>query len=269
MTIIHSPTVDSPFLVVFKPAGIPSAPLFEGDESVLTESIRLFPEIEEIHGKKEVEHGLLHRIDTETSGLVLIATTQESYDALAQAQKENLFEKWYRAEVEPIPDCAQILGGFPPHSERFLDSLRSLEMTGSERFSVQSAFRAFGKKGREVRPVSEGAGRAALKKGGSVLYQTEISFEAESVALCHITAGFRHQVRCHLAWCGFPVKGDKIYNPNAREIDYRVMFRQCSTTTPDNDNSENTHGMCFTACKISFPHPISGETLTFEIPQGE
>ena len=264
MTIIHSPAADSPFLVVFKPAGLPSAPLFEGDESVLTWAVRLFPEISEIHGKKEVEHGLIHRIDTETSGLVLIATTQKSYDTLVQSQKENRFEKWYHAEVESIPECAQILGGFPP-----VPALFPLKMTGSERFSVQSAFRAFGKKGREVRPVADGAGRAAFKKGGNTLYQTEISFESESVALCHITAGFRHQVRCHLAWCGFPVKGDKIYNPNAREIDYQVMFRQCSTPTPDTDNSENTHGMCFTAYKISFPHPISGETLTFGIPQDD
>ena len=251
MTIIHSPTVDSPFLVVFKPAGIPSAPLFEGDESVLTEAIRLFPEIAGVQGKKEVEHGLIHRIDTETSGLVLIATSQKSYDALAQTQKENRFEKWYRAEFDHIPNCAQILGGFPP----------APVLPPHETTVVQSAFRAFGKKGREVRPVAEGAGRAALKKGGNTLYQTEILFESENIALCHITAGFRHQVRCHLAWCGIPVKGDKIYNPNTRKIDYRL--------TPDNDNSENTHGMRFTAYKISFPHPISGEILTFEIPQGE
>ena len=45
MIVLHEPSDSSPFLVVFKPAGIPSAPLFEGDESILTESIKLFPEI--------------------------------------------------------------------------------------------------------------------------------------------------------------------------------------------------------------------------------
>lgn len=237
MKIIHSPTEESPFLVVFKPAGLPSAPLSEGDESILTEAISLFPEIALVHGKKEVEHGLVHRIDTETAGLVLIATTQESYDSLIQSQKEGRFEKWYRAEVDRIPECAELLGGFPPVPKDFN--------------AVQSSFRPFGQKGREVRPVTESAGRAALKKAGSVIYTTEISFESENTALCHITAGFRHQVRCHLAWCGFPVKGDKVYNPNEK-------------FSKDNGRPDS-HDMKFTACKISFPHPLTQNPLVFQM----
>lgn len=237
MKIIHSPTEESPFLVVFKPAGLPSAPLAEGDESILTEAISLFPEIALVHGKKEVEHGLVHRIDTETAGLVLIATTQESYDSLIQSQKEGCFEKWYRAEVDRIPECSELLGGFPPVPKDFN--------------AVQSSFRPFGQKGREVRPVTESAGRAALKKAGSVIYTTEISFESENTALCHITAGFRHQVRCHLAWCGFPVKGDKVYNPNEK-------------FSKDNCRPDS-HDMKFTACKISFPHPLTQNPLVFQM----
>ncbi len=241
--IIHAPTLDSPFLVVFKPAGLPSAPLFEGNESILTEAIKLFPEIALVHGKKEVEHGLVHRIDTETSGLVLIATTQESYDNLILSQKEGKFEKWYRAEVDRNPDCADFLGGFPPLPE-------SVRVEGKKAFSVQSSFRPFGKGGREVRPVALGSGRAALKKGGSTLYTTEISFDSENTAICHISAGYRHQVRCHLAWCGLPVRGDKTYNPN------------CT-----GGNSENeAHEMKFTACKIKFPHPLTAEVQIFELP---
>ena len=227
--IIHFPTDESPFLVVDKSAHIPSAPLFEGDDSILTEAVNLFPEIALVHGKKEVEHGLVHRIDTETSGLVLIATSQKSYDALLQSQKNGKFEKWYRAEVDLMPQCAALLGGFPPPPV--------LENP----LIAQSFFRPFGKNGREVRPVTGEAGKSARKKGGSVLYTTEISFEEENVAICHITAGFRHQVRCHLAWCGFPVKGDKIYNPLKSDGD-----------------------MKFSACRITFPHPLTQIPLTFQ-----
>ncbi|WP_296323130.1 pseudouridine synthase [Treponema sp. UBA3813] len=238
MNVIHEPSASSPFLVISKPAGIPSAPLFEGDESLLTQAIRLFPEIKNVCGKKSVEHGLIHRIDTETSGLLLIATSQESYDALLKAQKDDKFEKFYRAEIEKIPDCAGILGGFPPLPDAF---------SGTEtKISAESSFRTFGKGGKEVRPVTQEAGRAALKKGGNRLYKTEIVFESEKTALCHITAGFRHQVRCHLAWCGFPVHGDKIYNPKARNL-----------------SSEN-HDMKFCACKIIFPHPLTGLPQVFE-----
>ena len=120
MIVLHEPSDSSPFLVVFKPAGIPSAPLFEGDESILTESIKLFPEISLVHGKKEVEHGLIHRIDTETSGLVLIASSQKSFDSLIQSQKDGKFEKWYRAKVDYIEDAAIRLGSFPPLPQQAL-----------------------------------------------------------------------------------------------------------------------------------------------------
>ncbi len=236
MQILHSPTKNSPFLVVFKPAHLPSAPLFEGDESVLTECQRLFPEILTVHGKKEVEHGLIHRIDNETSGLVLIATSQESYDNLILSQQKGKFEKWYRAEIDKIPDCAEKLGGFPELPD----------FHEGKNLTLESFFRPFGEKGRAVRPVTAQAGRAALKKCGRTAYKTEISFEGDNIALCHITAGFRHQVRCHLAWCGFPVKGDKLYNP--------LCHFDC-------DGSK----MRFTACRIAFPHPLSGEVLSFEL----
>lgn len=249
MKIIHEPSDSSPFVVVYKPAGVPSAPLFDGDESILTEAIRLFPQIALVHGKKEVEHGLVHRIDTETAGLVLIATTQQSYDSLIQSQKDGKFEKWYRAEVDKIPDCADILGGFPSVP----NGCRSLNAGEENLFIAESSFRPFGQKGREVRPVTQNAGRAALKKGGSAVYQTEISFESENVAICHIKSGFRHQVRCHLAWCGFPVKGDKIYNPTFRE----KLFIS--------EHAPESHEMKFTAFKISFPHPLTQIPLVFQM----
>ncbi|MBQ4378445.1 MAG: hypothetical protein II821_04540 [Treponema sp.] len=251
--IIHSPSDFSPFLVVFKPAGLPSAPLFEGDESILTEAIKLFPEISLVHGKKEVEHGLVHRIDTETQGLVLIATTQKSYDNLIQSQKDGKFEKWYRAEFDRIPDCPERLGGFPNLPEEIFRNISGFSKNKSQNdIVVESFFRAFGEKGREVRPVTENAGRAALKKSGSVLYKTEISLKNENTAVCHITAGYRHQVRCHLAWCGFPVKGDKVYNP-----ENRGKSEKTEVVAVDK--------MKFTASRIDFPHPLSGEVLSFSL----
>ena len=241
LRIIHEPTKQSPFLIIDKAAHIPSAPLFEGDDSILTRAMDLFPQIALVHGKKEVEHGLIHRIDTETSGLVLIALTQDCYDSLIQIQKEGNFDKWYEADVDFTPDASERLGGFPPCE---LFNLKK----GSE-FTLESAFRPFGQKGREVRPINNASGKAALKKGGQALYRTEISVISDSKVLCHIKAGYRHQVRCHLSWAGLPVQGDKIYNP-----DCRFGFAQ----------TENIIDMHFTACKISFPHPLTRLPQVFQ-----
>ena len=74
--IAIAPSKENPFVVIKKPRGLPSAPLFEGDECAFMQAAKLYPYLLEVSGKKAIEHGLVHRIDTETEGLLLIATTQ-------------------------------------------------------------------------------------------------------------------------------------------------------------------------------------------------
>ncbi len=229
MKIISEPSSKNPFLVLYKEAGLPSAPLVEGEDSAFTQAANLFPEVLNVEGKKSVEHGLIHRIDTKTRGLILIATTQPSYDCLVDAQKRNLFEKWYKAEVDKSE--SQILAGFPPFEAK----------KEGDVLNVSSYFRSFGPKGREVRPVTSSSNLAATKKSGDKVYSTQIKFiDDEKAAVCRITNGFRHQVRCHLSWSLHPVKGDLLYNPNATDDD-----------------------LCFEAFRIKFPHPLTGEMLCF------
>ena len=202
--ILHAPTDSEPFIVLDKPSGMPTAPLSDGDESALSFALESFPEAGGVSGRKAVERGLVHRLDTATSGLVLIASTQEFYDFISAEQDAGRFVKHYRADVDDIPSCASELGGFPP--------VPACVRAGT--FRVESFFRPFGPRGACVRPVAEGSGRAASRKGGTRVYSTGVSLVGgKSRALCSITAGFRHQVRCHLAWCGFPVRGDALYNP--------------------------------------------------------
>ena len=202
--IIHAPSAEEPFVVLENPTGLPTAPLFPGDVSALACAERLFPQVAAVSGKKEIEHGLVHRIDTETAGLVLIAASQPFFDFLLAAQTEGRFKKRYRARVERVPGISGLLEGFPPFEP----------LIGSGAVRVRSRFRPFGRGGREVRPVTERSGRAALKKCGATTYETEISYNAETgTAVCEIANGFRHQVRAHLALCGIPVRGDRLYNP--------------------------------------------------------
>ena len=231
--IIHIPTPEKPFLVIYKPKELASAPLVEGDtENALAQAIEKFPEIREVHGKKEIEYGLLHRLDTATDGLMVIATSQEAYDFLTEEQKEGRFIKYYSAECDIIPDNADKLGGFPPDLPQLTN--------------VSSFFRAYGEGRKEVRPVTEKSGKAALAKlGKPKLYTTEITIEKNDehtvLAECRITEGYRHQVRCHLAWAGCPVKGDTLYNSNFKENNLDIK------------KAENV--LKFSATKISFEYP--------------
>ena len=242
--IIAEPSEKNPFAVIYKPRGLPSAPLAEGDDSAFTRAAELFPDLKRVQGIKSVEGGLVHRIDTVTDGVLIIASTQQSYDFFLLQQKEGLFVKEYSAlcrHQEKLPE------GFPECS---VDSNRILTCIQNHTFfKVNSLFRPFGLKGFSVRPVrTDGvSGRAAEKKAGSKLYSTEILLEqgpSDDVfkATCRILAGYRHQVRSHLCWCGFPVVGDRIY---------------CLSDTGEN--------FTFTASSVSFLHPLSSERLTFSL----
>ena len=158
ITVVHEPTPLKPFVVIDKPAGLPSAPLNEDDkENAFCQAAELFPELLQVQGRKPVEHGLLHRLDTATSGLMIIAATQECYDFLLQEQKEGRIIKTYLAECE----------------------YNDKDFAHDDVFKIQSYFRAYGPGRKEVRPVTPDSNKAALDKvGKKVLYTTEVCIKS-------------------------------------------------------------------------------------------
>ena len=174
---------------------------------------------------------------------MVIAATQDCYDFLSLEQKEGRFIKYYEAECDILSENAKELGGFPPLPLQVQNdlSLRGALAT-KQNISLTSFFRPYGEGRKEVRPVTEEYGKAALSKlGKQKLYTTSISItkisdDKKTVFVeCKITEGYRHQVRCHLAWAGLPVRGDLLYNSNS-----------------DIKKAEN---LLFSATKISFEYP--------------
>ena len=93
--VLKEPASDKPFLVIYKPKGLASAPLNENDiDNAMSQAAKLFPQIKDVQGKKAIEYGLLHRLDTATDGIMVIAATQECYDFLSQEQREGRFVKY-------------------------------------------------------------------------------------------------------------------------------------------------------------------------------
>ena len=220
--LIHEPDSQKQYLIIDKPAGLPSAPLNKDDkENAFSQAAALYPQILNVQGKKSVEHGLLHRLDTATSGLMIIAATQECYDFLQEKQKQGKIIKTYTAECE----------------------LQNKDYVEGQTFTIQSYFRAYGPGRKEVRPVTKDSNKAALQKVEKpVLYTTQVQIKkidkVKNTALveCTITNGYRHQIRCHLAWYGLPIINDLVYNSQAK-------------------NKKSTEGMHFCATKIQFEYP--------------
>lgn len=287
--IIHEPSAAEPFIILSKPSGLASAPLKSLDQdSAFSQCARLFPAVKSVCGKKAVEGGLLHRIDTVTSGLLLVAASQEFYDHIIDAQEDGRFVKGYRAECDVNSDNAASLGGFPPlgtQAQKAADSLacdnfsqgqNAADLCGLE---LSSFFRPFGKGGAQVRPVAPDSSAAALKKIGSKkIYSTKIvsarklcgadfGLEDDSRAAlsghskpcvhveCKIVQGFRHQVRAHLAWLGLPIVGDALYNADFAALRFGLAENNCASGAQ----------MRFEAASLEFPDLFSDKILRFSL----
>jgi len=198
------------FAVVYKPPRMHSVPLKDsGGDTLLEWYAAVFPPVMELSDRK----GMLHRLDFETQGLVLFAKNQPSLDYLLKLQDEGNFIKEYSAVCHKN---SALPSSFPTPPFNF--SLAEFS-EGTER-AVESFFRPFGPGRKQVRPVTDACGKvkkSALKEiaqdqGG--YYRTEIISATEGeyyTFTLRLKRGFRHQIRCHLAWIGCPVLNDPLY----------------------------------------------------------
>ena len=199
------------FAVVFKPPRMHCAPLRQdgkesGGETLLDWYANIFPPITELSGRKENEGGLLHRLDYETQGLVLFAKNRQTLENLLIQQKQGKLIKEYSAicqKSEPWPDAPRF------------------DISAATPLVIESYFRPYGPGRKQVRPVTKEKlkGKEIAKDAGA-FYKTEVigierkqtdSGEEQYHFTVRLKRGFRHQIRCHLAWIGFPVLNDPIY----------------------------------------------------------
>ena len=194
------------FLIVYKPPRMHSAPQARsgGGETILDWCAARFPEAALLPGRKAGEGGLLHRLDYDTHGLMLIARNRRGMEALLARQKEGKILKEYSALTAKNEIT---LPGFPKEIPGCFPDIEDLSPQ-----KIESAFRPYGPGRKAVRPVLPG--------GDKALYSTEIleSRPVPGMGLPHcfsfrlrIWKGFRHQIRCHLAWMGLPILNDSLY----------------------------------------------------------
>ncbi|NLK14244.1 MAG: RNA pseudouridine synthase [Spirochaetales bacterium] len=196
---------DTHILVVDKPAGLATVPLKEDPPekpTLLGVVAFAYPETLTPFGRNSWEGGVLHRLDTPTSGLVIIVRTQYAFDALVTASRAELITKEYflSSHLRTRPP-----EGFPPYP------YEDPALAGGKEVAIGSLFRHWGEKRREVRPVLSESPRHLLEKTSGVWYMTRVVAQGSTVFRARITSGFRHQVRAHLAWSGHPIDGDERY----------------------------------------------------------
>jgi 23S rRNA pseudouridine1911/1915/1917 synthase len=173
-------------VVVDKPAGQPTAPLAPDEVGSLAGALLgHYPEMALV-GYRSREPGLLHRLDTRTSGLVIAARTPSAFDRLLDALRAHQLDKRYLAIVDAsqgdLPPSGVIDRPLMPHPGR--SGRVTVAPFGTSSGGVQSCHSSF--------RVLERRGRWAM---------------LEVVA----SRAYRHQVRVHLASAGWPIAGDLDY----------------------------------------------------------
>ncbi|MDR1305997.1 MAG: RNA pseudouridine synthase [Treponema sp.] len=195
-------TEASGYLAVYKPPRMHTAPLREGEGgTLLAWTAERFPEVSAVqYGRhKALEGGLLHRLDYETHGLILVARTRETGENFAAQQERGLLVKEYEAYSE---GPGILPPGFGPFSGELFPGP----------FRIESRFRPYGPGRKQVRPEADTDNNAGIRRAAK--YVTEgksLPFMNGRYFFLRILRGFRHQIRCHLAWARWPLVNDGVY----------------------------------------------------------
>ncbi len=174
ITVVYQ---DAQLVVVDKPPGLSVHPgPGHPDRTLVNGLLALCPDIQGIGG--EIRPGIVHRLDKDTSGLMIAAKTQDAHHHLSQQIKDRTVEKGYLALAE----------GAPSPDSGLIDVPIGRDPRRRTRMAVIAG-------GRESR-----TGYRLLVKAGDY-----------SLLELQLHTGRTHQIRVHLAWLGHPLLGDGVY----------------------------------------------------------
>lgn len=185
---------DGSLIAVNKPAGIPVQPLSRSETGTLMNGmVHRYPDLSGV-GDSPLMAGALHRIDTETSGLVLAARNQRAFDAIREQFKQRTFVKTYYALVDGHVALPGSLHHHLAHDPT-VDYCRMID----------------------ANTVAD----PDLRMEAITCYQPERWVGKWTLLKVTIKTGVTHQIRCQLALAGFPIVGDRTYGGPMRIGDQR------------------------------------------------
>ncbi|MBY0338357.1 MAG: RluA family pseudouridine synthase [Acetobacteraceae bacterium] len=226
LTILHE---DRDLIVIDKPAGLVVHPAPGNQDGTLVNALLAHAgeELEGIGG--EARPGIVHRLDKDTSGVMVVAKTQRAHAALSEAFAARDLDREYMALVwgRPSPPAGEIEAAIGRHA------------TDRKRMAV--------------------VGRGGARQGKAALtrYGTERGWGLACALLrCKLATGRTHQIRVHLSHAGHPLVGDPVYlrrTPKAAEELPETVRRRLL----------DFPRQALHAANLGFSHPVTGKLLYF------
>ena len=175
---------DSEIVVVDKPAGLSVHPgPGHPDGTLVNALLARCPDIQGIGGVHRP--GIVHRLDKDTSGLMVVAKTERAHHSLSAQIKERQVHKGYLA----------LTVGIPPQDEGTIDLPIARDPRHRQRMAVVLD-------GRESRTH----------------YRVVEKFDNHALLELDLETGRTHQIRVHLTYLGYPLYGDEVYGRRSPDL---------------------------------------------------
>lgn len=237
---------DDDLIVINKPVGMVVHPAPGSPNGTLVNALmhHCGDSLSGVGGEKRP--GIVHRIDKDTSGILVVAKNDKAHQGLAKQFEKHTVERKYLALVYGVPDVMdpRLLG------------VKGVSFEGSNTMRITTMLGRH-KTDRQKQAVSFTVGRHAVTRARVI----ESFGEPACLTLveCWLETGRTHQIRVHLTHAGHSLVGDQTYG-GRRKLGKKVI-------------SESAQNAVFAfsrqalhAASLGFVHPVSGEDMHFEAP---
>ncbi|MFU8882749.1 MAG: RluA family pseudouridine synthase [Rhodobacterales bacterium] len=237
---------DDDLIVIDKPAGMVVHPAPGSPSGTLVNALLAHcgAALSGVGGMKRP--GIVHRIDKDTSGLLVVAKSDRAHHGLAAQFEKHTVERYYKAVVYGVPDA----------NDPRLRGVKGVNFEPGNIMKITTQL-ARHKTDRQRQAVLFQGGRHAVTRARIVA-----QFGAPAVLSlveCWLETGRTHQIRVHLAHAGHALVGDPTYG-GRRKLAQGSISEAAALALRDFPRQ------ALHAQVLGFVHPVSGKTLRFEAP---
>ncbi|MBW7866074.1 MAG: RluA family pseudouridine synthase [Candidatus Hydrogenedens sp.] len=217
---------DAELVIVNKPAGLVVHPAPGHDKGTLVNALLFHCPDFERAGADLRRPGIVHRLDRDTSGVMVAAKSQRAFTSLAEQAAAHSFDRRYLALVRG--EFAEDRGRINAPLGRSLVDRGKMAVTG------------------------------LYSRDAVTNVETLERFGAASLVALQLETGRTHQIRVHMRFAGRPVLGDPVYGVT----DYRAWPIAPETL----EALDGLQGQALHAERLGVTHPATGERMTFTAP---
>jgi 23S rRNA pseudouridine1911/1915/1917 synthase len=231
---------DSDIIVINKPPGLVVHPAAGHQHDTLVNA--LIAHTDDLAMKfGEERPGIVHRLDRETSGILVVAKNDESQQILSEQFKAREVHRIYHA----------ICLGIPPKPQGTIQSYLARHPSDRKRYAS-----VLGEDRKIIRQKEDDPG---LGKWAITHYKVLKTHPAGvSYIQLQLETGRTHQIRVHLSEMGIPIVADPTYGADRKIRSIHGSHNQ--------EILKNAERCALHACELAFSHPKTGEKLSFKVP---